>query len=60
LAVSPIEADSTCSQAVDVRRFDLRMTIAAEVVVHVIDDDQDDIRALVGRRQASHDGGTHK
>ena len=43
LTIGTLEADAACSQFVDIRRLHERRTVAAEVVVHVVDSDEEDV-----------------
>src|SRR5437773_967570 len=53
LAVSAIKAHSPRGQPVDVRRFDRTMAVAAEVVVHIVHGDEQNVQLLIGRAERS-------
>jgi hypothetical protein len=47
LAVGEVELEAVLGKAIDVGRLDLRIPVAAEIVVHVVHRDEQDVHFLL-------------
>jgi len=50
LAIGSLEQNTACSQPVDIRRTDERMSVAAKIVVQIVCDDEQDVGTVGSAR----------